>query len=124
MSQIVSALKLPLKVDEESAAILDGQSKICNWLYNHLLDNANYLKKTFIETKEAAVSLILYSKRGLRNLVPDIKQKDSPLLTLKKCCFKIDRCNSRPSKLQKRQKTRENNWLAQVSFLEEELVFV
>ena len=76
MSQLkVSALKLSLKVDEKSAAILDGQSKICNWLYNHLLESANFLKKTFIETKEAAVSLTLYSKRGLRNLVPDIKQR-------------------------------------------------
>ena len=33
-----SAIKIPLLVGEQDATILDGQSRITNWLYNKLLE--------------------------------------------------------------------------------------
>lgn len=69
------AIKLPLEVTSESAQILDGQSKICNWLHNHLLEKANALKATFCETKDSDIAKTVYSKRGLRNLLPSIKEE-------------------------------------------------
>ncbi len=35
-----SAVKIPLQVGEQEAAILDSQSRIANWLYNTLLEQA------------------------------------------------------------------------------------
>jgi putative transposase len=67
--------KIPLEVDEQTAIILDGQSKICNWLYNRLLEQANELKVRFItsdgQDKEAARTV--YTRHGLRDLVPQLK---------------------------------------------------
>lgn len=73
MAKIV--LKLLLDVDSPSAEIIDGQSRICNWLYNHLLEKANTLKATFKKTKDPKTGKIVYSKLGLRNLIPEIKQE-------------------------------------------------
>jgi putative transposase len=39
-----SAVKISLLVDEQDASILDGQSRIANWLYNKLLERANDLR--------------------------------------------------------------------------------
>jgi len=62
-----------IEVDEATGRALDGQSKICNWLYNHLLERANGLRAQYRETRDSATALTLYSKRGLRDLVPDLK---------------------------------------------------
>jgi len=71
-------LKLKIDLSQETASTLDGQSKICNWLYNHLVEQASILKQKFInQDKEAGK--ILYTKRGLRNLLPKIK-RDNPFL--------------------------------------------
>jgi putative transposase len=72
-------IKLRLYPDQAAAAALDGQSRICNWLYNQLLDKANQLKDQFKQTQDNAVSLVLYSKRGLRNQIPAVK-KENPFL--------------------------------------------
>ena len=68
-----SAVKMPLLVGEQEAAILDSQSKIANWLYNTLLEQANALRKQYRATQDKQVGLTLYTERGLRNLIPDLK---------------------------------------------------
>lgn len=69
-----SVLKIKLTLDDQNARILDGQSKILNWLYNHLLETANQLRTEYIATQNKEIGLTLYSKRGLRNLIPEIKK--------------------------------------------------
>jgi putative transposase len=70
----ISVIRLRLQVDETIAFQLDGQSKICNWLYNKLLEQANELKNKYIETKDNKISKTLYSQYGIRNLVPELKK--------------------------------------------------
>jgi len=69
--------KVLLEVDAEPERILDGQSKTCNWLYNHLLERANTHKEQFIASggKDEELSCLIYSKHGLRNLIPGLKQQ-------------------------------------------------
>jgi len=69
------AIKLSVQKEPGIIEILDGQSKICNWLRNHLLDEAAKLKGAFIKQQDQKVAKTLYSKRGLRNLLPKIKQE-------------------------------------------------
>lgn len=69
------ALKLNLDIGIEEISILDGQSRICNWLYNHLLETALNLKKQFRNTQDQKSAKSLYTERGLRNLLPKIKQE-------------------------------------------------
>lgn len=69
------ARKIRLVLTDDQRAILDGQSKICNWQYNHLLEIANDLRKQYIVTT-------LYTKYGLRNLVTEIKQTNKFLLAV------------------------------------------
>jgi putative transposase len=71
----IKAIKLQLVGDGSSFLSLDGQSKICNWLYNHLLDRANGLKADFKSTGNSDTAKIVYTNRGLRNLVPSIKKE-------------------------------------------------
>ena len=74
MSKVVTrALKLKLHPNPDVAGILDSQSRICNWLYNHLLEKANDLRATYRETQDPMVVTVLYTKRGLRNQVPKVK---------------------------------------------------
>lgn len=72
-------LKLSLGVDLEAASTLDGQSRICNWLYNHLVQKALELRAHFCTTQDADTAKALYTERGLRNLLPQIK-KENPFL--------------------------------------------
>lgn len=66
-------LKLPLQVDPENANLLDGQSRICNWLYNQLLAKAQELKTAYRNTQDPQCAKTIYTERGLRNLIPAIK---------------------------------------------------
>ena len=75
----ITVVKIPLKVSQEAEETLDGQSRICNWLYNQLLDHANELRKQFCETQDPEIAKTLYTERGLRNLVPAFK-KEKPFL--------------------------------------------
>ena len=68
-----SAVKISLLVDEQDATILDGQSRIANWLYNKLLERANDLRQQYRATQDKQVGSMLYTRRGLRNLIPDLK---------------------------------------------------
>jgi len=53
--------------NKEDQLILDGQSKICNWLYNHLLEMV----------KNDKVSGLL-AGRNLRNEIPKLKVEFGP----------------------------------------------
>src|SRR5215472_7204229 len=71
-----SVVKIPLEVTVEQAGILDSQSKIANWLYNQLLEQATTLRKQYREAKAkgdqeraSQIGLTLYTERGLRNLI-------------------------------------------------------
>lgn len=68
-------LKLKIEVNPEAANELDGQSKICNWLYNCLLEKSQELKKEFIQSGSQEASKTLYTKRGLRNTLPLLKEQ-------------------------------------------------
>ena len=77
-----SAVKIALQVGEQEATILDGQSRIANWLYNHLLATANDLRKQYRETQDKAVGKTLYTERGLRDLIPALKEAHPFLKTV------------------------------------------
>ncbi|MBF0441180.1 MAG: transposase [Oligoflexales bacterium] len=70
-----SVLKMKLYLDSKAQRILDGQSKILNWLYNHLLEEAHDLRARYQEDRDPITGQTLYGKRGLRNLIPTLKQK-------------------------------------------------
>ena len=73
-----SAIKIPLQVTPEQAVLLDAQSKIANWLYNKLLETANDLRKQYRaapdQERRNQIGLVLYTERGLRNLIPGLKR--------------------------------------------------
>ena len=77
MSHPRTGFKMELKVEPETASVLDSQSKICNWLYNRLLEQANELRAQFIASdgQDSEAALTVYSKRGLRDLIPALKQE-------------------------------------------------
>ncbi len=68
-----SAVKIALAVTEGQAALLDSQSKIANWLYNHLLERANDLRQQYRGSQDKEVGKTLYTERGLRDLIPELK---------------------------------------------------
>ncbi len=76
------AFKLELFPEEKDSRILDGQSKICNWLYNHLLETANNLRGHYRETGADEIASLLYTKRGLRDLIPEMKKDHCFLKTV------------------------------------------
>lgn len=75
MTAVISVIKLRLLPDLQAAACLDDQSRKCNSLYNKLLEKANELKQKFKTTGDSDCAKILYTPRGLRNLVPGIKNE-------------------------------------------------
>lgn len=75
MASVISIIKLRLLPDMQTAVCLDDQSRKCNSLYNRLLEKANQLKLEFKETGNFEVAKVLYGSRGLRNLVPGIKNE-------------------------------------------------
>src|SRR5947208_259966 len=79
MPQVTKVIKLPMEAEGSEFYSLDGQSRICNWLYNHLLEHANSVKAQAIETNNFDQAKVIYTERGLRNLLPELKKK-SPFL--------------------------------------------
>ena len=69
------AIKLEIFGDDESLWALDGQSRICNRLYNELVHRASEIKIAYTQTGDEYFATMLYSKRGLRNLIPEIKKE-------------------------------------------------
>lgn len=68
-----TAHRIRLEVDPNTIWQLDGQSRICNWLYNHLLEEANGLRQAYRQTQDEATGLTLYTRNGLRDLIPELK---------------------------------------------------
>src|ERR1700733_10487512 len=75
MSKENLVLKLRIEADPQTLSELDGQSRICNWLYNHLLEKSLELKREFIQSSDPETAKILYTKRGLRNELPKLKEE-------------------------------------------------
>ena len=69
------SIKLEMSGDDESFWSLDGQSRICNRLNNELLQRANEIKIAYTQTGDEDFATMLYSKRGLRDLIPEIKKR-------------------------------------------------
>lgn len=69
------AIKLEISGAPLDFRELDGQSRICNRLYNELVDRANYIKIAYKQTGDEYFANMLYTKRGLRNLIPEIKKE-------------------------------------------------
>jgi putative transposase len=74
-SEALKTIKLQLLADDVTFRSLDGQSKICNWLYNHLLEKAHFLRQQFIKSQDKESAKIVYTKRGLRNQLPLLKEE-------------------------------------------------
>jgi len=68
MSDQIFARKVKLEVNPETERILDGQSRICNWLFNHLLQMCD-------DDFEMGKPRQLLQGRNLRNQVPLLKQE-------------------------------------------------
>ena len=75
--EAIKVIKLQIEASEEVFRSLDGQSKICNWLYNLLMEKANALRQEFVQTGNKEIVKTLYTERGLRNLLPSLKEKHS-----------------------------------------------
>lgn len=61
--------KVEIEVSSEDACRLDGQSRICNWLYNHLLEIC------IDDYKNNDGEKNLLSGRNLRDLIPSLKRE-------------------------------------------------
>lgn len=81
-------VKLRLYLNEEQSNILDGHSRICNFLYNLLLEKANNLKEEYKKTLDSDIAKILYTKYGLRDLIPGIKNNHKFLNVVYSSCLK------------------------------------
>ncbi|WP_200804917.1 RNA-guided endonuclease InsQ/TnpB family protein [Anaerosalibacter sp. Marseille-P3206] len=69
MNVMIFNRKIEVIFTKQDELILDGQSKICNWLYNHLLE------MTIKDYKENNNDKKLLTGRNLRNQVPILKQE-------------------------------------------------
>jgi putative transposase len=74
-AELTKAIVLELTGAAESFRSLDGQSRICNKLYNLLLERATEIKVAFRYTEDPVFAAMLYSAYGLRNLIPEIKEE-------------------------------------------------
>ena len=70
-----SVIKLKLNLDEQDKRVLEAQSRICNWLYNRLLEHASILRDQYRREQREEIAKTLYTKRGLRNLIPAMKKE-------------------------------------------------
>ena len=70
-------IKLPMSPAKTDADTIDGQSRMCNWVYNQLLQTAEGLRLDYIQTQNKESARTLYSPRGLRNLLPSLKENNS-----------------------------------------------
>ena len=77
MSKERALKNIKLRMDPvlDDADTLDGQSRICNWLSNTLLELAEKHRAEYIQTQNKKSAEIVYSPRGLRNLLPALKEQ-------------------------------------------------
>jgi putative transposase len=83
-SPLIQAIKIKLNLSAEDQRSLDGQSKILNWAYNQLLDRAktNLTNLKEAECDKTKTLKLIYSKRGLRDLIPMMKEEHPFLKTV------------------------------------------
>ena len=74
MLPATKAIKLQLESETLGFRSLDAQSRICNWLYNYLLDFANGVKTKAKKTGVFDQAKTVYTKRGLRDEIPLLKE--------------------------------------------------
>jgi len=109
------AIKLKLEADQKTVLVMDGQSKICNWLYNHLLETAEAFKKKYQQTQDEKSMQIVYTKRGLRNLLPSLKTVKPFLKTvhsspLKNTALRLSRAIQEHQKGKKGKRKKMSGW--------------
>jgi putative transposase len=80
-SPLIQAVKIKLSLSAEDQRSLDGQSKILNWAYNQLLSRAKAKLESLNDSSSDKTQTLklIYSKRGLRDLIPMMKE-DHPFL--------------------------------------------
>ena len=123
------AIKIKPHLDEKDASILDGQSRILNWTYNHLLSEANTLRDVYREVPKPEVAKTLYTERGLRNLLPALKES-RPFLRavhsspLKNAALRLSQSIREFQKSRKGKLKRQNQRLAHVSQSKTKVVFL
>ena len=116
MPETISAIKLRLNPDSETAGRLDDQSRKCNWLYNQLLQRANQLRDQYKAQPDDAIAQVLYTNHGLRNLVPGLKEENPFLRTvysspLKNTALRLTDCIQAYQKSRKGQRRgRTTGW--------------
>lgn len=72
---MIYSQNIEIILSKENQLILDGQSKILNWLYNHLLDLSI---KQYDQVKLGTLDKTLLNKKyGLRNYMVN-EMKESP----------------------------------------------
>ncbi len=59
-NEMTAVLKLTLEVDVATAITLDGQSRICNWLYNKLLTTAHKFREEYKQTQDPLFASVVY----------------------------------------------------------------
>ncbi|GJM17767.1 MAG: hypothetical protein DHS20C13_30940 [Thermodesulfobacteriota bacterium] len=116
MKEVPTVIKLRLKPEKGIGEILDGQSRIANWLYNNLLERANKLREEYKENPSEEISKTLYTKRGLRNLLPGMK-KEHPFLKvvysspLKNTCLRLsETIQTYQKSRKKKRKGKKTGW--------------
>ena len=72
---MIYAVKLPLVSHVDFDLSGEGQSRILNWARNSLLELVNLKKVEYQRTKDPEIGKLIYSKYGLRNLLPELKTK-------------------------------------------------
>lgn len=110
-----SAAKIRLELDAQTQAALDGQAKIANWLYNHLLEKANQMRVEYIQKQLADVGKTLYTQRGLRNLIPELRKLFPFLNTvyssvLKNVALRLSAAIREYQKSRKGKRKKKVNW--------------
>jgi putative transposase len=72
-------LKIPIQFSKDDEQVLIGQSKILNWSYNYLLSHANDLRSEYLKSQDEDTGRTLYTKYGLRNLLPTLKREENKI---------------------------------------------
>jgi putative transposase len=83
-SPLIQAVKIKLSLSAEDQRSLDGQSKILNWAYNQLLSRAKAKLESLNDSSSDKTQTLklIYSKRGLRDLIPMMKEEHPFLKTV------------------------------------------
>src|SRR5437868_2271880 len=113
--EFTKGIKLQLVADDSVYCLLDSQSRICNWLYNHLVEKANYFKQQFKETRKSEHAQIVYTKYGLRDLIPELKKEQLFLKTvhsspLKNTALRLTDAIQAHQKGKKGKRKKESGW--------------